>query len=1856
MFSPVLGILFGLMAVARPLNAQTSIAQNNLIQNGGLDSGSTDWNFSGGGQYWYPAGGNGEPTGLSYVSIGWSDGTDIYQNTGAVFQPGIDYVLTMSAAVAAGPVTGVRLYLQDSSKGYANVTNTSFNFSAGQSSFQTFSMYIQSNMVAGTVGDTMAVGGGLYENPNSQNGWLAIDWMQLAPARPYFTAQPQSTTGQVGAIATLSATAIGAVTNSTGPGSVIQYQWYRQSAATPVAGATNTTLFFSTLNTTNAGAYYVVATGPFGTSQSSNAMLTVVAAAPSQYAVALTNNQTLVNSFDGWGTSLCWWGSICGGFSNRNDYASLAFTTLGLNIIRYDIGGGENPSLPQEPFRVQMQGFEPTNGVWDWSADQNQRWMMRQAVALGANHIYAFANSPPWWMTVSGSVTGPTNGAMNNLQTNCENTFAVYLSTVVSNLTVLDGVKFDQVTPVNEPEGTWNVYDPGVVGEGCHMSAGQQNRVINDLHTNLVAAGLTTGVGAPEDVDEQDTINDINSYNAAGQAAVALITTHTYGANNPGGLQSLATSLGKPLWITEYGDADASGLTMARRIHDDLTQTGARGWNYWQMVDSASGWGFLYNPMDSYSDTNYTINGKFYVMWQFSHFIRPGCQLINAGDTNSLAAYDSTNHLLTIVAQNDTTNGFSVAYSLGLYGSTNNQAGCWRTSAYENGNSLPGVAISNQQLIAYLAPQSVTTLVVSNAHTKATLIYAAGPNGTISGTSPQTVNSGANGTAVTAVPYPGYSFAGWSDGSTANSRTDTNVAGNVTVTANFAAGPANISQNNLLPNGGFDNGGTDWSASAGGVYFYTTAVGAETDSILSIGWYAGADFWQNTGAAIQPDLDYVLTIRALVAASPVTGVQLTLADAAASDAPLTNESFTFPDQTETWRVFSLYVSSNTVRSAVGDSMGVAGSIVENPSTQYGWLWADWVQLAPAVPQFTAQPQGVTNYAGASATLYASAIGAVTNSAGPGSVITYQWYQGGNPVANATNATLYIPALISGNSGNYYVVATGPFGSNQSSNAPLGVLPAQPAQYSVAVSPNQTLVDSFDGWGTSLCWWANVCGGFSNRNDYASLAFTTLGLNIVRSNIGGGENPGIANTMSYRAQMQGFEPTNGVWNWNVDQNQRWMLRQAVALGANQVYAFANSPPWWMTVSGSVTGSTNGTSDNLQTGYETGFARYLSMVVSNLTILDGVRFNDVTPMNEPTGSWWVYGGAQEGCHMDSSQQNRVVNDLRTNLTICNLTTGIGASEDTDEQDTINSVNSYDAAGKASVTLVASHTYGANNPAGLQSLATSLGKPAWISEYGDGDATGLTMARRIHDDLTQSGVRAWTYWQVVDNAGGWGFLYNPLDGSGNTNYTINEKYYVMWQFSHFIRPGCQLINAGDTNSLAAYDSTNHLLTIVAQNDTTNALTVNYALSAFSSTGSTVACWRTSPEEITNSLPPVPVSSQQFTAYLAAQSVTTYVISNVYATRPVAWYALEGNGLDVSGNGNNALLVTNATYVPGKIGAYAAQFNGNTNSYMVIPRSISNSFTITCWVKTTDTAGTGQWWNGKGIVDGEVPGSANDFGLALVGNAAGFGIGNPDTTIISTNAINDGQWHHLAVAWDSLSGQMQLYVDGVWEAGTAGPTGTRNAPSSLRLGSIQAGYAGDFLAGAIDDVQLFGRVMSSAEVLNSMNHPPTLAVIPACSVEAGQTLLFTNAATDAAVPAETLTWSLLAAPAGATVSALNFTNGVLSWRPAMAQAPSTNSFYEVVKDNGTPQLCATQSVSVVVTLPPAPKLASPTWANHAFILQVSGDAGPDYILAVATNLAPPVVWTTLATNLSAAPPLTWTDAAAGSHPQRFYRVLLGP
>ena len=77
----------------------------------------------------------------------------------------------------------------------------------------------------------------------------------------------------------------------------------------------------------------------------------------------------------------------------------------------------------------------------------------------------------------------------------------------------------------------------------------------------------------------------------------------------------------------------------------------------------------------------------------------------------------------------------------------------------------------------------------------------------------------------------------------------------------------------------------------------------------------------------------------------------------------------------------------------------------------------------------------------------------------------------------------------------------------------------------------------------------------------------------------------------------------------------------------------------------------------------------------------------------------------------------------------------------------------------------------------------------------------------------------------------------------------------------------------------------------------------------------------------------------------------------------------------------------------------------------------------------------------------------------------------------------------------------------------------------------------------------------------------------------------------------------------------------------------------------------TLTVLMPAIPAtLSAPTYTTNQFQFTVTGTAGSNYVVQVATNLASPTTWLSLFTNAS---PFTGVDSNAHSHSQRFYRAI---
>ncbi|MEJ0090859.1 MAG: putative Ig domain-containing protein [Limisphaerales bacterium] len=159
---------------------------------------------------------------------------------------------------------------------------------------------------------------------------------------------------------------------------------------------------------------------------------------------------------------------------------------------------------------------------------------------------------------------------------------------------------------------------------------------------------------------------------------------------------------------------------------------------------------------------------------------------------------------------------------------------------------------------------------------------------------------------------------------------------------------------------------------------------------------------------------------------------------------------------------------------------------------------------------------------------------------------------------------------------------------------------------------------------------------------------------------------------------------------------------------------------------------------------------------------------------------------------------------------------------------------------------------------------------------------------------------------------------------------------------------------------------------------------------------------------------------------------------------------------------------------------------------------------------------------------------------------------------------------------------------------------------------------------------------VVNEINVPPVLSSLADMNINELATLTVTNMATDSDLPANTLTYVLLAPPSGATID----TNGVITWTPTETQGPSTNTFITIVTDTNSPaanaqSLSTTNMFSVVVNE-----------VNSAPVLNVIGSQtdSPGQTIsftAIATDADVPT--NTLSFTLISAPPGAAIDSGSG-------------
>jgi hypothetical protein len=220
-------------------------------------------------------------------------------------------------------------------------------------------------------------------------------------------------------------------------------------------------------------------------------------------------------------------------------------------------------------------------------------------------------------------------------------------------------------------------------------------------------------------------------------------------------------------------------------------------------------------------------------------------------------------------------------------------------------------------------------------------------------------------------------------------------------------------------------------------------------------------------------------------------------------------------------------------------------------------------------------------------------------------------------------------------------------------------------------------------------------------------------------------------------------------------------------------------------------------------------------------------------------------------------------------------------------------------------------------------------------------------------------------------------------------------------------------------------------------------------------------------------------------SQTSVTVDVLNVVAPPPlspgpVAAYNFdEGSGtqvLDLSGSGNDGTIQRAVWTAAGHSGS-ALSFGSNTWVTIADAASLdlTNGMTLEAWVRSTSNN------NARTIIYKE---RNTGFSYALFGSDSS----SHPTASVRTNAnfsangpspIPTKVWTHLAATYTGT--RVRLFVDGVEVDNTLVGSPITTSAGVLRLGGNS--IRGEYFRGLIDDVRIYNRALTQAEIQSDMN-----------------------------------------------------------------------------------------------------------------------------------------------------------------------------
>jgi len=501
--------------------------------------------------------------------------------------------------------------------------------------------------------------------------------------------------------------------------------------------------------------------------------------AQTTFTINYQNKKQKIHDF---GASGCWNSENIGKYwpeEKKDRIAELLFSSemdkdgnpkgIAMSSYRFNIGAGtaeqgdaSNITNPNN----RSECFLDASGKYDFTKQAGYLWFVRKANGYGVPTLVAFVNSPPVFMNQNGLGFKSNKDGHSNLKPENYTAYADFLTAVMQHFDK-EGLHFDYVSPVNEPQWDWAANAQGKNSqEGSpyfNNEIASVTRKIDSVFAkkNVKSKIFIAEAGQIDKLYEGNgrTDNQIDNFWKPGSSNYIgdlkhleknAVSSHSYWTESTTDkmidtrqklFQKLqATNKDLQFWQTEYsflGNGYKEGSTakrsqidcalfLAKIIHHDLTLVNAPVWQFWTAIDGSRPTGEIRYNLISAIENKDKKDGEFFdnkTLWalgNYSRFVRPGMDRIETDRNDGLSLSEAANQLmlsayyddkqkkLVVVAINYDTKPRDINLKFDNFKKNASRFKPYITSENDNLKAYPEVD-GNKAIT--LKPRSITTLV-----------------------------------------------------------------------------------------------------------------------------------------------------------------------------------------------------------------------------------------------------------------------------------------------------------------------------------------------------------------------------------------------------------------------------------------------------------------------------------------------------------------------------------------------------------------------------------------------------------------------------------------------------------------------------------------------------------------------------------------------------------------------------------------------------------------------------------------------------------------------------------------------------------------------------------------------------------------------------------------------------------------------------------------------------------------------------------------------------------------------------------------------------------------------------------------